>query len=1023
MTAPTNSQETLARGVVGTRHLVGVQTFDIARLTNHAVPLIPGAFVAVSGAGPQGDSNGSGKTSFLAAVSVLLADPQWRLSINGGRFAANLLFKPDAAGLDPAQRFTPAPYGYIVGVFAQAADPGHDPVTVWIRVSASTPFVEARWSPGLQVADADNEAERILQADGLWQRCVPKKPISARRMAEVLYGDAPRCLTYLDTQMRPRAPSLLSQQMTEMDPETIGDSLIALAGLDTDIASETTQRGKFLEHEGELAAAIANDSAAHAEEEADLAGVAARLTARKAIEQARGFWRQYLACRLHRAHDEDQELERSAKEIRQFVIDAEALRDELSARLAELRVPKRLIETEKQKRRERDQLRTSLDGVRSERATVTARQALLATELPALRSLAKSWSGDSVDIAQQTVAERRNDLAHAQVLVEQSTTSVEEAESGLRLTEAGLSGKPGEAIRLLDEIGIEGIGLLDIVEPDPESRDAWEARLWPWRDAVAVPEERLSEAGDHLAFRLPGAQLVGVPSDPWGRPLATRGQESVTDFLARLSQQTDTHPGGVAFPDLNAVVVSGFDPPVAGRNSRVRAARDRLSRARELLKDAQRAVLVEENRLKLAESNLETAHAAARLAEVSAEEKELDEKLIDIDGRLGTLSERQEPVELAWEEAQFAVKSIQTSIDTTQVLLSTAQGDVARQSAALERVRKQRDALAVTTWLQLWGEGVDAAAEVALAESAVTRGRPDSLKRRSSELLKEALRTFGVETGHIDDGLPPDLQEAATLRERFSDETDAHGPAVIFDDVSAPLLSRIAGAADNDRVITTRVAEQRQIRENVIAELKAEAEASAEVLQGLQEMLERHIEGIFSLISEAYHRLDVHRGGYGAVLDFISVRPEGAGEWRWRVTPRWRRSRTGTPISYQETANGAQVKVQAIQLVLAAMLADSEPRGRVLVLDELGNSLGEVNRRDTLAALRKVADEQQVTILGTCQDSVLVDAADYCGELLWFEHTTTSEPYNQPTRAWGFDEDRARAALTADWIRHGRPPI
>jgi hypothetical protein len=72
------------RGIVGDRQLVAVQTFDISRLTTHAVEIVPGTFIAVSGVGPDGDSNGSGKTSFLAAVSILLADPQWNLEGNGG---------------------------------------------------------------------------------------------------------------------------------------------------------------------------------------------------------------------------------------------------------------------------------------------------------------------------------------------------------------------------------------------------------------------------------------------------------------------------------------------------------------------------------------------------------------------------------------------------------------------------------------------------------------------------------------------------------------------------------------------------------------------------------------------------------------------------------------------------------------------------------------------------------------------------------------------------------------------------
>jgi hypothetical protein len=59
-------------GIVADRHLIAIQTFDISRLTTHPVEIVPGTFVAVSGVGPDGDSNGSGKTSFQAAVSVLL---------------------------------------------------------------------------------------------------------------------------------------------------------------------------------------------------------------------------------------------------------------------------------------------------------------------------------------------------------------------------------------------------------------------------------------------------------------------------------------------------------------------------------------------------------------------------------------------------------------------------------------------------------------------------------------------------------------------------------------------------------------------------------------------------------------------------------------------------------------------------------------------------------------------------------------------------------------------------------------
>ena len=186
-------------------------------------------------------------------------------------------------------------------------------------------------------------------------------------------------------------------------------------------------------------------------------------------------------------------------------------------------------------------------------------------------------------------------------------------------------------------------------------------------------------------------------------------------------------------------------------------------------------------------------------------------------------------------------------------------------------------------------------------------------------------------------------------------------------------------------------------------------------------MIERLIEQHLGQVGEAFDQLDRARDGYGASLRVTSHRPEGpTSHWRWHTVPCWRRSSSGSLTTYREVANGAQVKVHAIQLVLAALLASGHASGRVLVLDELGNSLGDVNKRDVLSSLQHVANQQQVTTLGTCQDSVLEAAAEFCGEVLWYTHLSDAELYNQPTRVWAFDPDGARVELTADWIRSGR---
>jgi hypothetical protein len=278
---------------------------------------------------------------------------------------------------------------------------------------------------------------------------------------------------------------------------------------------------------------------------------------------------------------------------------------------------------------------------------------------------------------------------------------------------------------------------------------------------------------------------------------------------------------------------------------------------------------------------------------------------------------------------------------------------------------------------------------------------------------------YGVDDDRLDIA-PNELRSAAELRDRFADQEPTALPTILFEHVAEALRIMLDGQTDHDQVITTRIAEVRAVREQALEALRREVTKEADRLEVVQDMIESQVEGILKRINDAFNALDLRRGGFGAEVHFTSRRSSGPGPWRWEVTPRWSRSPSGDLVSYREVANGAQVKVFAVQLVLAAVLADTDTQGRVLVLDELGNSLGEVNRKDVLAALRSVADTQKITILGTCQDSVLTDAADVCGELLWFTHASATDYYNRPTRVWGFDPSAQRVELTADWVRSGR---
>lgn len=81
-------------GLIGDRELVCVQTIDIGRLRSAPVPITPGTFIAVSGRGPKGDSNGSGKTTFLAAVALLHGEVGWHLASGAPRRRASSSMAP-----------------------------------------------------------------------------------------------------------------------------------------------------------------------------------------------------------------------------------------------------------------------------------------------------------------------------------------------------------------------------------------------------------------------------------------------------------------------------------------------------------------------------------------------------------------------------------------------------------------------------------------------------------------------------------------------------------------------------------------------------------------------------------------------------------------------------------------------------------------------------------------------------------------------------------------------------------------
>ncbi len=419
-------------GIVGDRHLVAVQTFDISRLTTYPVEIVPGTFVAVSGAGPKGDSNGSGKTSFQAAVSVLLGDPQWRLETSGGSFARELLFRPDAAGLSAAERGQSAPHGYIVGVFADPVSPLDSALTVWVKISSTAPYLQARYIPGLHVANADGDEERVVQADMLWQQLPKDQTIGARHLARKLYGEAPRCLSYLDTSMRPSVPSLLSQEMTKMRPDEIGTALIALSGLSGQLEEENRARNERIEIQGKYAAAEARDKKERVSENAQLAAIGARDRARSLLSGAGEKWRLYAAWNYRDALERERVARERVGSLTSRVEEAAKAVAEAKKALARLGDGSDLASRESQARAALAKENALLKELEHKHTIAATQKSGYINERNKLRPAAEHWDG-------RTVAETAVSLEAANIARARAQTEVDTADRAVNAAKIDLA--------------------------------------------------------------------------------------------------------------------------------------------------------------------------------------------------------------------------------------------------------------------------------------------------------------------------------------------------------------------------------------------------------------------------------------------------------------------------------------------------------------------------------------------------------------------------------------------------------
>ncbi len=1042
-----------ALGVIGTRQLIAAQTFDVARLTSHPVAVIPSSFVAVTGRGPR-DSNESGKTSFNAAVALLLGDPEWRVTGGGVAAVAELLFEPDTAGV-AATRYPAAQTGFIVGVFAEPDDVEDTAYTAWVKLSSTPKYLLVRHAPGVHLVMADSDTEQHRHAPAVWASLPAASELGAHTYVDTLYGRSPRCLAYVAARGKQRSgPSLLKMDTGAFTPADIGAALVRLTGRSEALETERDQRRKLAEQTGELAETKSDHERKWAQEEETLQGVRLRTVIREKLTAGQHLWHQHLARGLL-----DTLVRRDA--LQAELDGAQARIGECAETLAARQAAERVLADDTEVAERADKADQAHQRASQRYTDASNKVAVLTSNAAAIR-------GELADLEERGARDFQLDVTGARTALETSrgqrakadaeATAMNEKVSAVedQLTQAA-AGRLGDAGRTIEVLAaaparIEAVGLLDAVEVADDRRDLWEARLHPWRGAVCVPagthEAALSGPADDPAHT---AAMTGEPAAGARLPDGLlAAPPAAVPFLTRLAERV--HPSET--PEVTAArdrglgvdVIGGFAEPITGRGHIIAVLEQQLRDAREEQQRATDAADLARRVHEQAEADLASALAAEKYRARAADLRRLETE--DLPKARELESERKDDLDRALENytwAQSELRGLEAARTQARKQREDAEKDLSAARTEAAQAQRALEDTDLSYWVAGFG-GADSEARATLnwaddpleadadrqiaqlpgprdPSRPVERRTRDTLRNRANECLTEIITKLDIDrgTGH---GAPTrEIAEAVRRREHLADSsgTPLGRDEIGFTGLADTLSQWLLHMHERDELAEEQISTARRQREAEIAFSEQRLAGLANGLTNIQDSLEQRIESNLTAITDALNTLN-KKEGFGACLEWEVIRPAGPEDsWTWKVVPMWRRSPGGKMLPYNNATNSAQEKLFSVHLVLAALLASPNSRGRVLILDELGDSLGEEHRRDVLTAVSDVAREYGITVLGTCQDAVMPDAAAYCGEILYFCYPSKAEALNLPTRMFGYDHNRERVELTAEALLAGRP--
>ncbi|NIL39773.1 chromosome segregation ATPase [Salinispora arenicola] len=1017
--------------VVGERVLVGVQVVNISRLSTHPVPMISQGLVTVAGQGPK-DSNGAGKSSLIAAVSLLHADEQWRLA-SGAAGAAELLFTAEIAAQEG--RWSNVDWGYVIGVFADPRADTSDALsagalTVWLRINRKASHINLRWKDGLYVPYGATESERAAGVDTLWDALPTsngRSDFHANRLASVLYGGHVRCVSFLSTSVRSSpAANLLAQPLNDLGPQKIFDAIATLTGLDRELEQEQALRSAEYTHRNNVRDTERDLNNWDHEMAVVETGIAQRGHARHLLGNAKASWqarcaRHFLdgAARSDEIRHELNVLEDRAKELHAKLSTVE---DELSGLTDDEEFNRNFREAEGRWKElsVRDQ---QLDTGHQ----VAARQLEdLATTYRELSDKARAADGRSVETAQA-------EEGGARTAVEQALGSrgvAEEAEKQARkLLAAAESGEDvaADELQVLRDEGIPAAALLDVVQLNPDQRRNWEPRLVPYSAAVVVLRGHADIAREKLAGRPRRATLViadpprtHAPSHSTSLPSSADTRFDLTRFFTAIVDRAGTQPAEIDVA-AGVIVVGEFPDPLTGRAARIAAARAEhrakaalLTEANKLLASARHALALAETRTKAADAGEQADKTKLKISELRTANQKRQE-------RRDALTPVLDAAHAAYTDALGAGKAREERIKNLRGSKQRLEHEQTVQEEATTKLTDARLALDLPGREAAWGDSPESANRFLLTLDAEQQTRTTAAwnEETCSQVNEVVRRCFPEGTPH--DEMPAEIRELLIEQRWHRGGLDTRVglvPALI-----RALRTHLTQTEQHDHYQQQQIATQRAQRTGDLEAARLGLSEAEQTSRAHRASLAQGIKAKLKKVSEEFNRLDERYGGYGASLDYPEPEPPAEPDrpWRWTVTPKWRRAEGHRMSGYNLRSNTAQMDEKAVKLVCAAALAGGGGRPLLLVLDELGRNLGKQHRREAVALFEQIGKDRNITVIGALQDDMERYAIEASGLYIKLRRRSDSMAYNEAPVIVGDETNRARVELLREWLSSYRP--